>query len=310
MIVRERLVGRSVHCTIGHCYVGRMDEVAFDDLEDVLKTKPRRDTSEGKINWTGTMTHAQLHGYVRDGWPEMEQAMLGMLDQIELPAFLARPELTKKRKRRKADSGNELDIHAVYQGRSDRAWDQTYTQHLMSHGNKTAHICINLSAVNTMDFKEAMWRGALALRIYDALTRLGRSVAISAFYASEQGFTDATAFMGSCRLKAYGEPMRTDKLAGMVNLGFMRRYLMTWGIESHPTRRPSSGYGHPIDDYALHTYAAEQDHANGGSLFVIGQCFSKAQAEQALEKFVAQLLGETNIEGLNAEELMRHATLR
>lgn len=308
MILRERTIDRKVSCTVGFEHISRMDEIHFENLTDMLNAKPRRDPRANFRGWLGAGTIEELERYVKDGWPALEKLMLDMLGQVELPEQLTKPELSKRRKRRRADFGNELDIHAVYQGRCDRAWDQTHVEQLIATGNKTSHICINLSAPSGMSFDAAMWRGALALRIYETLTMLGRSVSISGYYASVRGFADGTAFMGSCKLKNYGEPLRTDKLAAMVNLGFMRRFLMELSIESHPTKRPSGGYGYPIDDYELRTYAAEQDGQHGGSVFVIGKCFSKEQAELALKKFVKQLLGEVKIEGMSAEEIMRHAS--
>lgn len=308
MIVRERKVNRIVSSSKGPQYVGRMDEVHFESLTDILAAPKKNDTQIYWQNWLGVRSFAELEDYVNNGWPELERIMLGMLSEVQLPDQLMKPELTKRRKRRRADFGNELDIHAVYQGRCDRAWDQTHVEQLVHVANKTSHICINLGAPAAISFLDAMWRGALALRIYETLTMMGRSVSISGYYASVNGFRGGIGFMGSCKLKNYGEPMRTDKLAAMVNLGFMRRYLMTWAIESHPHLYPTSGYGQPIDDYDLRTHAAEQDAQHGGSVFVIGQCFSKDQAERALQKFVKQLLGEVKIDGMSAEEIMRHSS--
>lgn len=310
MILRERMIDRRANSSYSNNdLIGRLDELAFDDLSDIMRCKPHDDIARAAFSWTGTSTVHQLLHLVDNGWPELEKTMLEMLGEIQLPSQIMKPELTKRRKRRRADFGNELDIHAVYQGRVDRAWDQTHVEQLVHVGNKTSHICVNLSAPCTIPFEAAMWRGAVALRIYETLTMMGRSVAISGYYAGTRAYTDGTTGMASCKLKAYGEPMRTDKLAAMVNLGFMRVLLMARGLDCHPRRRATSGRGYPIDDYELITHAAELDAQHGGSVFVVGQCFSKDQAALAIEKFVRQLLGETKIEGMTAEEILKHGKL-
>ena len=102
-------------------------------------------------------------------------------------------------------------------------------------GNKLVHVNINLGASAGTSCEAGLWRGAAAMRIYDVLMRMGKSVAISGSYCSYEAFDRGGHAMVSCRLKEYGEPLRPDRLAAMVTLGFMRHYLMYRGLNSHPT---------------------------------------------------------------------------
>lgn len=140
------------------------------------------------------------------------------------------------------------------------------------------------------------------MRIYDVLMRMGKSVAISGSYCSYGAFNNGDHAMVSCRLKEYGEPLRPDRLAGMVTLGFMRHYLMIRGLDSHPTKKAGSGRGYPIDDYQLWTHAAEQDQQHGGAVVSIGHCFDLKQAQDVVDKFIAQYTKDEKVEGMSAFE--------
>src|SRR5262245_41388051 len=111
MIIREREINRTVSSSGGREYVGKMDEVHFDSLSDILKAPKKADTYLHSRSWLGVRTFTELEAYINDGWPELEKLMLDMLSQVQLPEQLTKPELTKRRKRRRADAGNELDIH-------------------------------------------------------------------------------------------------------------------------------------------------------------------------------------------------------
>ena len=192
------------------------------------------------------------------------------------------------------------------QGRLDRAWDTTVVEEIETVGNKLVHININLSAHSGIKFDQGLWRGAAAMRIADVLQRMGKSVAISGCMISQNAFTDRSHFMGSVRLKAYGEPLRADRLAAMVSLGFFRIYLVSRAMDSHPSKTPTGGRGYPIDDYSLLTYAAEEDKEHGGAVVSIGQCFNKTQAQDVVDKFIAQYTKDDKVQGLSSYELTKN----
>jgi hypothetical protein len=224
----------------------------------------------------------------------MEERMLGMMAEIELPLGLTKPETVSRRKRRKRDMGNEVDIHEVRQGRLDRAWTRTEKIALPTVGNKLVHIDINLSAAAGVSLEDMLWRGAVVLRIYDALTKMGKSVSISGYYASYHLWGMDRIGMVSCKIKDYGEPMSTAKLAAMVHGAFFRTFLMGNGAMQHPEYTADSGRGWPVDDSRLRCSDAEEDEARGGHVVHIGQCFSKHQADEVLSAFIDQYVqGET-----------------
>jgi len=305
VILRDRTIDRMVSTTAGSKRIRRMDEVAFDSVGDLLHTAPQYKT-KARESWVGADSIEKLDGYVSDGWPEVEKRMNKMLEEITPPPAELRPEVNRRRRRVRRDFGNEVDIHAVNQGRMDRAWDATVVEEVKTVGNKLVHININLSASAGVSFDAGLWRGAAAMRIYDVLMRMGKSVAISGMFTGYRLFTDGSHGLVSCRLKQYGEPLRPDRLAAMVTLGFMRHHLMMRGLNAHPTKKAVGNRGYPIDDYELLTHAAEQDRQNGGAVVSIGQCFNLRQAQGVVDKFIRQYTHDEKVAGLSTFEQLKN----
>ncbi len=302
MILRKRKLNRKVRSSRGEVFIKTLDELAFDSVGDLLKNTKRKSSDDAGMSWTGTRTLDELDKYVDEGWLSAEKLMTKMLESIQPPPAELRPEMNRRRRRVRRDFGNEVDIHAIYQGRMDRAWDATEVEEIETVGNKLVHINIILGATAGVSFESALWRGAAAMRIYDVLMRMGKSVAISGSYCSYQPMMDGSSAMVSCRLKAYGEPLRSDRLAAMVTVGFMRQYLMMQGLRAHPTKKPKHHRGYPIDDYQLWSHAAEQDQHHGGAVISIGHCFNKEQAQKVVDKFIRQYTKDEKVEGLSAFE--------
>lgn len=297
---------RKIHATRGNMYYRRFDELAFESLDEALSQKWKHDAHFG-MEWTGTLTWEGTVEKMRNGWPLQEELMLKKLEQIELPLALRKPETVKRRKRRRADFGNAVDIHEVNQGRSDRAWERTEHVKLPTVGNKLVHIDINLSAACGVKLEDMLWRGALVLRIYEALIKMGKSVAISGYYAALGLWNTNGGYsvgMVSCKIKDYGEPMSVSKLAPMVHGAFFRCFLMNEGSREHPElgRVCTSGKGYPVDDPELRSSDAAEDEARGGHIVHIGQCFSREQAEFTMAQFIKEYVkgetGDSNTEAL------------
>lgn len=304
MKVSIRKLNRTLTTSVGERYFDSCREVAFDDVSEALAQGAVN--SHGGYSWIGCSSGAELHENLLAGWPDMESKMLAMLPSVELPAHVVQQERQSRRRRTRGEFGNEVDIHAVYQGQLDRAWDRTERRVVETVGNKLVHIVINLSASCGVHFDDALWRGAAALRVYEALTRMGRSVAISGFYLASRAYMDGSNGMGSCRIKDYGQQMDVQSLASVVNLGFMREYLMGSASKTHGLGKGAEvtmGRGKPCDGYGLGTAASDEDAAQGGLVLSIGACFSAEQAQKVINNCMAQVLGNADkVEALTTAE--------
>lgn len=288
-----------------------IQECAFDSVDDVTN-HPKNgavrtafsshygDASFAK-RWYGVRSKEELDEAVRTGWPQAREAMLSNLKSIELPESMTRPELARRRRRTKGDFGNEVDIHAVRAGRMDRAWDRTVKVQQEQLGNRLVHLCVKTGSSGTITHDQALWRGAVTLRIYEALVHMGKSVAISVFDMGCGGLVNGGTWMTSCKVKDYGQPLDEGKLAALVTVGFARHYLMEVGAHCG-TIDCTTGYGSDTDDYRVIPHAAKEEEERGGTVVLIGNCYSEYQCELVIRKFVKQFTFGEKVEGMTTAE--------
>ena len=290
MIVHERVIPHYVGSSYNR---PRLVEIACSDLTDLRECKPRGAQPRAGSTWTGTGTVEEFDEKVRYGWPKLERRMLGMLREVHFEEGALHQETVIKRRRTRRDLGNEIDIHRVYQGQLEQAWDATVRQEDDAYGSKIVNLVVNIDANGWVTFEDSLWRGAVVMRLYEALSNMGKSVAVTVYDFAVGGFRERGAYsninsMSSCRVKAHGEQLLSDKLASMVNVGFMRRYFMEHVQRSHPELEVGSGHGRATNDYRVIHKAAEDDLKKGGSVIVIGHCFSKSECDKVLDQFVRQ----------------------
>ncbi len=305
----DRKQNRRVRATFGDSGAQTMREFAFEDITELASfSEPWNGGRE--IQWCGA-SHGEVMEWVTKGAPHLRTRLLAMMERIQLPEDYTRPEVHRRRRRIKGDFGNELDIHACYQGRSDRAWDKLHVEQAPTEGNRLVHVCIDLVASAGVSAYDGMWRAAAAMRILEALVSMGKSIAISGYYAVRYGVMPPHGFpnnpdgdiMTSVRLKDYGQPLREDVLAAATIIPFFRQVMLTVPYGPRLRYRPTRGHGYPISDYKLKTDAAERDEDVGGSTVVIGQAFSEDMAKRTVEKFLdTYVRAEHDVKGYSARD--------
>lgn len=300
----DRKLNRKLSSTFGKVDVRSIHEVAFDDVAEIMKYARR---SSGGDRWAGA-SFEHVQEWTQRGAPDLVRRLNEMLSEIELPEDYTRPETQRRRRRIKGDFGNELDIHACYQGRADRAWDRLHVEAVPTQGNRLVHVLVDLGAAAVVTAYDGLWRAAAALRIYDALVRLGKSVAISVYDSGAGMTTDRLpdningAMLTSVRVKDYGQPMREEMLAAVCVVPFLRHVMFSAPFRATGIT-PTHNLGFPISDYELRTDAAEQDLQHGGSVTVVGQAFSYEMAQQTVTNFLETYVRpDSKVRGYTAEE--------
>lgn len=305
-----RHIDRPLHCNVqtswGKQRIDTLREISYDTVGELVRcSNPVPDGAQ----WAGA-SHSEVRDWVERGAPELRDRLYRMLERIPLPDDYTRPELHRRRRRTRGDFGNELDIHAAYQGRCDRAWDKLHVEQVPTEGNRLVHVCIDLAATAGVNAYDGLWRAAAALRIVEALISMGKSVAISAYFAGHNSVQSPSLpdnrggdIMISVRLKDYGMPLREDILAATTVIPFFRQIMLTAPWHSAVGFKPRYGYGYAISDYGLRTDAAERDMEHGGASVVIGQAFSQGMARSTIDKFLQTYVRSgAKVEGYTAEE--------
>jgi hypothetical protein len=265
-------------------------EIVYRDVAELLDAKPVRHVHyDYGRSWLGVDDYTTLPDKILRGWPEVLSALREMLDEIKLPDGVASVNEHRRRKRVRSDIGNEVDIHYVNQGRSDRAW--TRTKHVEVTGPQTRriHMFVNLSASGMVSAHNQLWRAAAACRLYEALINNGKSVAVTVGFASNrmmEGF-GGTTFV-SVPVKSYGGDVTQDRLAAMFTAGFWRHHLCWTGANVVPDWKPWHHYGWPIDSYSVLPKELMEDRERGAQVIVVGQCFDQYAAQKVVGKFAEQ----------------------
>lgn len=129
-----------------------------------------------------------------------------------------------KRRKVKKDFGDEVDIHAIYQGNLDKAWRTTERVEVDSkHHLVTLVVDIGGNAV--VSAIDSLWRTAVTLRLVDELQSAGKAVQVVVSGCSERAFEDTSDLcLVTCTVKKYNENLSMERLAGMTSLAFYRTF--------------------------------------------------------------------------------------
>ena len=310
-----RSVGRPLQSSRGTFQCDSIRETAYESVAEMMspeikklwRVAPGGGSDWSMSTWLGADVGSPRNYFelLKSGAPKLRDRMLGMLGQLELPPGMMRPELAVRRRRVKGDFGNEVDIHAVNQGRSDRAWDRTVREEVDTVGNKLAHMCIDVCSPSSASADSTLWRGAAVMRLYEALTRMGKSVAITLYAASEKLYPldDVKHGITSVPIKRYGDTLREEQLATLCTAAFLRCVVVPCESIVRDGRLVALQLGFPISDYQLLCAAAEEDERRGGTVVHVGQAYSREHAHKLLNDFVKQHDRDERVHGMTAREL-------
>lgn len=117
--------------------------------------------------------HKQVSRLTREGWPEGAARVMELRDRLSVSAPAAH---VQRRGRRWSDQGDALDIHRVYAGRLDAAWQRTCRIERIAPVAVT--LVVPLGGAWTLNADQLFWRGAATLVIADRLAAAGHPVEI------------------------------------------------------------------------------------------------------------------------------------
>ncbi len=153
------------------------------------------------------------------GYPEGGRMISAMSDSLQasLP-----PALGIRRKKRRADSGDEYDVHAAMRGAHDRAWIQSHRE--MRHGLGVVRIIVDICADAGTHATALSWRGVAGITLCTILRQAGYSVEIVAAMGVNNAFKRET-LLWTCVVNSRHGSVDIDSLAAVLALpGFFRTY--------------------------------------------------------------------------------------
>lgn len=230
------------------------------------------------VSWWGCADgFAGIQRRVENGWPELRTQLLKMLEglDLELPVF---PSMStaRRRKRRRDDHGDTLDIHRVWDGQLDKAWDRPMRTERMMPNTKRITVAFDVTANACVSNSQAMWRAALCTLLCDSLARAGRIFEIWVVDSTSNPFSAWGAgvpkrLWSAWCVKKTADPLVLDRICAMVSVGFMRSAGFT-AMRAGPWP-PSSGFGGALGSGLPHTL--RQRREAGEVVLRIGECYSR-----------------------------------
>lgn len=198
-----------------------------------------------------------------------------------------------KRKLKKTNFGDELDIHQVYQGNLERAWRTTerVTQD-QKHNLVTLLVDIGGNWGESAD--KSLWRAAVVSLAVDELQKAGKTVQVVVGDCGDGSYRKCPyRYLNlSINVKRYNEYLSLPRLASMCNLGFFRVFGFAC-IAVHPRYEVASGLGSHV------SFSLERRHipynmledieAGKTSVCLVNACKSLESAAYVLRNLYAQL---------------------
>lgn len=189
----------------------------WDDMDDrKLRGLP---TTFGNIDWYDAPTGEEAARRAFHGWPEGAERVRRMMAEMDAP-----PPVSLRRKVQRADQGDALDIHAVYRGGLDRAWERRRREH--SRARMSVRLVAQIGGSKHTSAESLFWRGAAVTKLAEMLEESGYRVEVVGFewHDSDEGehqFYTRNTFV----VKDAGAPLDVEQVAGVLcNAGFPRTY--------------------------------------------------------------------------------------
>jgi hypothetical protein len=202
------------------------------------KDRAGRTGEDFKHTWYGrgiTGGAAQAVAVIQSGqWEPGNREVQRLFDEIgaDLPA----PRMMKRR-RAWSDQGDYLDIHRVYAGSLDRAWERRMPRETIGPKRITIAAAVSINAGVEAD--KCLWIGATALRLADLLTDSGYDVCIKGVRMSTEA-VGTRALVQQWIAKPFSAPLDLSALViGLAFAGTLRHFV----YQAHMAIPHQHGYG-------------------------------------------------------------------
>jgi hypothetical protein len=255
----------------------------------------RRDESWLGIGADGT--YAKMMDKVRNGWNEYRVKVQELADQIkeglEIGTVEAMQMDVRKRKRRRSDQGDTLDMQRVWNGELDRAWERPERVPRRAPSQRYATIYLDLSAAARHSAHAGIYRAACAMSICDLLTVAGFATEIWCGDSSRNPHVDRWAgapqlAWTGVRVKEYSQPLNEDRLAALSSVGALRTLGFSMLLCS--PWRVCMTYGTPHNRGLVLPLRERRD--NEERVIRIGECWSIEAARAELSSVAFELSGK------------------
>lgn len=165
--------------------------------------------------WTGCNRHSEFMHLLEQG----DAQRAHKIERLKTEEIVAK---SIRRRKIRADQGDELDMQAMYSGNYSRAWIRT-NKSMRQGSGRNLNLIVNIGAGMSTNARALEWRGMGALKVADTLTEAGYNVRIIAGFFGIRSTSEDDRIGYFVTVKEYDEPLDLQKLASVIALpGYFR----------------------------------------------------------------------------------------
>lgn len=219
---------------------------------------------------------------------EISIPKMSQLDSQVDPADYAQLVEVKRRKRIRSSHGNELDIHSVYQGKIDKAWDTT----TIVKSNQEVNFITILADIGEnwgVHGMDSTWTMAVLNKLSDICEMAGKNVQIIVGDCGRGTNGKKSYTTISCVIKRYNERLSPERLAAMTHLGFFRSFCFLGLATSKIPCYESLGTHVSFSDDLLPINIKEQIDQGHTKVLIVKGSLSLSAAKDSLKRSLDKL---------------------
>lgn len=234
----------------------------FESASEYIALKPSEVNREFWDNYTGNRYkylstdwlginggYAALICAINGGWSDGLRKVEENLRDVTAP-----PMAGLRRRVVRGDFGDEVDIHRINSGDTERAWTSR-RRRMSAHGHAQKTLLIKLNASHSVTAEQMFWRGAAAIKLCDAITDAGYGVEIIALNCADK-LNGRSGLLDSFAIKSFDMPLDRLELATITCLaGFFRIF----GFKAYTSMdyTINRSFGEPSDKYPTRFQSAD-----------------------------------------------------
>lgn len=268
------------HASLTEALGVRPSQVNKSLLESTL------DSNRHSGGWYGPecATAEQAQALYAKGWTEGAHRISSIkAESLSMPRSI-------RRRRTWTDHGDSVDIHRVYAGRIDKAWQKPVRQSRVATRSVTIVAPLNISCGHRSE--QMYWRGAAIARLSDLLSEAGYNVAVVGVIAlTGVSWEGETNMLHTIPLKDPNQPLDICNLAaGLAHSGFFRS--VGFRLIASYAKRISSSFGrNPVDRVNAMVRKLGEEYEAAGDLVMVApyDIFEERRCQAWLDEQVTRI---------------------
>lgn len=219
----------------------------------------------------------------------------GMVDLIDAEVgkntTVYRQHVTKVKRIRKHDTfGDELDIHKVYQGKSEIAWERR-VRTTSNEEHNLVTILVDIGGVGDDDVIDSLWRAAATLKLVEDYESAGKSIKIIVGSVAMKAFQQRPGVLitQTITVKNYNERLPLQRVAAMCHLGFHRTFSFAGRLSQPDEISFTYGRSIPITEQLMPIELKREIDSGTTKLIIVPRYDSKYGAIATIRKVYDEL---------------------